>query len=192
MRSCVPAPRPELMVASKSVNLRRAFACTSATSTGSACQISSSQVIECSKAATSLSGEVSARPIWAGASCCCIDVLILDPHEVPDRVLRENGRVLELLDVALVLEVGAGQHELTRPMGAGQHVLELDLGETPLRVRRANRFPDLRDKRLATAWPALGMGACRGEHTGRKSRQTRALGALCRHGCSTFQRRDFA
>ena len=77
-------------------------------------------------------------------------------------------------------------------MGAGQHVLELDLGETPLRMRRANRFPDLRDKRLATAWPALGMGACRGEHTGGKLRQTRALWALCRHGRSTFWRRDFA
>ena len=40
--------------------------------------MSSSQVMECSKAATSLSGVGSARAIWAGASCCCINRRPLD------------------------------------------------------------------------------------------------------------------
>jgi radical SAM superfamily enzyme YgiQ (UPF0313 family) len=52
----VPGPRPEMMLVSRSENLRRALACTSATSTGSARQMSSSQVIDCSNAEKSRSG----------------------------------------------------------------------------------------------------------------------------------------
>ena len=67
MRSCVPGPLPEMMPVSRSVNLRRALACTSATSTGSARQMSSSQVIDCSNAENSRSGAGC-----GGTSCCCI------------------------------------------------------------------------------------------------------------------------
>src|SRR5689334_1934261 len=163
MRACPCPPCAEVTVSSNSLNLRRAWACTISTSTGSARQMSSSQVMECSKAAdrrsrsgadsTSMrmSPQADVRYRRAAASA-------IGPDKMEHRVLVDDGRVLHVFHAPVILEIGVGQRQLSGAVRLQQHALELDLGQAPVGARLGERTPDMADVGLAVSVPTVRVG----------------------------------
>src|SRR3990172_10828622 len=92
---------------------------------------------------------------------------------MPDGILVEHRRILDLSDVLLVLEIGVREHDRAQAVGFGKHALELDLGKARVRLGGPNRLPYVRDIRLATSWPALGPGARGRPHGAREFAEIR-------------------
>src|SRR5262245_7946374 len=160
MRAWPGAPLRPVTASSKSLNLRRAWACTISTSTGSARQMSSSQVMECSKAADrrsrsgadSTSMRMSPQP---DVRCRRAAALAVGPDKMKHGVLVDDGRVLHVLHALVVLEIGVRERQLSGAMRLQQHALELDLGQAPVGARVGKRAPDMGDVGLAVSDPAV-------------------------------------
>ena len=157
------------------------------TSTGSARQRSSSQVMECSKAADRRSTcgtifnskrmkpQFGRRGLWLNS----VWASAVDADEVKHGILVDHGGLLHLREVAAVLEVGVGERQAAGAMRLDQHALELDLGEAPLGPLLAQQMPDMADVGLAVAGPALGAHLGVPAHLLGKTRKVRPCG-LCR------------
>src|SRR5262245_24673146 len=148
MRAWPWAPCAAVTVSSNSLNLRRAWACTISTSTGSARQMSSSQVMECSKAADrrsrsgagSTSMRMSPQPDVRYRRTAASAV---GPHEMKHCILVDDGRVLHVLHALVILEIGVRERQLSGAMRLQQHALELDLRQAPVGARVGKRAPTM-------------------------------------------------
>src|SRR6476620_5486561 len=160
MRACPGGPCAAVTLSSSALNLRRAWACTISTSTGSARQMSSSQVMECSKAAErrsksgadSTSMRVSPQP---GVRYGRTVASAIHPDEMKHGVLVDDGRLLHVLEALVILEVGICQRQLPGAMGLDQHAFEFDLAEAPIGAASSQRPPDVGDVGLAVADPTV-------------------------------------
>src|SRR5690242_12200057 len=105
MRAWPAAPRPAATASRMDWNLRLACACTISTSTGSARQMSSSQVMECSNALDNRSECAgSASTVMNPRYGCGPGRLSrVDPDEMEHGVLVDDGGLLKVLDALAVL-----------------------------------------------------------------------------------------
>src|SRR5262249_47451596 len=116
MRAWLAAPPAAVTASSSSLNLRRAGAWMASTSTGSARHRSSSQVMLCSKAAISASDAGASSPSDGMNPQLALRVGSplasgIDAHEVEHGVFVDDGRVLDVAQIAVVFEIGVGEHE---------------------------------------------------------------------------------
>src|SRR5262245_53265934 len=122
--------------------------------------MSSSQVMECSKAADrrsrsgagSTSMRMSPQPDVRYRRTAASAV---GPHEMKHCILVDDGRVLHVLHTLVILEIGVRERQLSGAMRLQQHALELDLRQGPVGARAGKRTPNMADVGLAVSDPTV-------------------------------------
>src|SRR5690606_38700049 len=101
--------------------------------------------------------------------------LVVDTNEVQNSIFVGHRRVLQRLQVLLVLEIRTGEDDVARAMRFGQHGLELNIGDSPLGLRLPNDIRNMRNERLTVAGPPFSAGAGCFSHGFRKTFKARTV-----------------